>query len=150
MGKNHISIPEKFIFETTIPVRITDINYGGHAGNDSILSLIHEARMQFLYSLDLSEMNFGGVALIMSDLAVDFKAEIMYGDNTLIRVSVSEISKASFNLIYQIIITRNDKETVAANVRTGMVCFDYAAKKIRAIPGSALIKIKPGFFSEDL
>jgi len=142
MGKNNITIPGEFVYETTIPVRITDINYGGHAGNDSILSLVHEARMQFLKSLNYSEMDFGGVGLIMSDLAVDFKTELMYGDITRIRVAVSEISKASFNLIYQLSIKREEKEIIAANVRTGMVCFDYNIRKIRAIPESALMKIK--------
>jgi len=142
MGKNNITIPGEFVYETTIPVRITDINYGGHAGNDSILSLVHEARMQFLKTLNYSELDFGGVGLIMSDLAVDFKTELMYGDITKIKVAVSEISKASFNLVYQLSIKREEKEIIAANVRTGMVCFDYNIRKIRAIPESALMKIK--------
>ena len=48
MARIKIEFPEKFAYSTNIPVRITDINYGGHVGNDAILSLIHEARMQFL------------------------------------------------------------------------------------------------------
>ena len=46
-----------------IPVRITDVNYGNHVGNDSMVSIIHEARMQFLKKYGFSEMNAGGTAL---------------------------------------------------------------------------------------
>ena len=77
MSRIRIQLPENFHFSTEIPIRITDLNYGGHVGNDTILSLIHEARMQFLRSFGYSEMDFGNVSLIMSELAVDFKAELM-------------------------------------------------------------------------
>lgn len=143
MGKNNITIPASFNFQTNIPVRITDLNYGGHLGNDSVLSLVHEARMQFLHSLGYSEMDFGGVSLIMSELAVDFKTEMMYGDIAVISVAVSDISKVTFDLIYQIRVDKNGRQAVAANIRTGMVCFDYDAKRIRPIPEEALKKIKP-------
>ena len=43
-----VELPKKFIFSTDIAVRISDINYGGHLGHDSIISLIHEARVRFL------------------------------------------------------------------------------------------------------
>ncbi|WP_336517606.1 thioesterase family protein [Pollutibacter soli] len=143
MGKNNIIVPSSFDFQTNIPVRITDINYGGHLGNDSVLSIAHEARMQFLSSLGFSEMNFGGVSLIMSELAVDFKAELMYGDTAIIGVAVSDISKVTFDLVYQIKSDKNGKHIVAANIRTGMVCFDYETKRIRPIPEGVLKIIKP-------
>jgi len=46
MARIKIEIPDKFIYKTEIPIRITDINYGGHLGNDSLLSIIHEARVR--------------------------------------------------------------------------------------------------------
>ena len=48
MPKTKLLLPERFPFTVEIPVRITDLNYGGHVGNDSMLSLIHEIRVQFL------------------------------------------------------------------------------------------------------
>ena len=39
MARIRLSMPEKFIFTTELPVRITDLNYGGHVGNDVFLSL---------------------------------------------------------------------------------------------------------------
>ena len=73
-------MPGQFNFSTTISIRITDLNYGGHVGNDTILSLLHEARMQFLKSFDYTEMKFENVSLIMSDVAIEFKAELFYGN----------------------------------------------------------------------
>lgn len=34
-----IELPEKFIIVTEIPLKISDINYRGHLGNDSVLSI---------------------------------------------------------------------------------------------------------------
>ena len=60
MARIKIDLPDNFSFTTSIPIRITDVNYGGHVGNDTILSLIHEARMQFLKQLGYSELEFAG------------------------------------------------------------------------------------------
>ena len=48
MARVKLEVPSTFSFQTTIPIRITDVNYGGHVGNDSILSILHEIRIQFL------------------------------------------------------------------------------------------------------
>jgi acyl-CoA thioester hydrolase len=48
MARIKIEIPEQFIFETQLKVRIGDINYGGHMGNDAVLTLAHQARIEFL------------------------------------------------------------------------------------------------------
>ena len=47
-----------YSFQTEITVRVTDLNYGGHLGNDKLLSLIHEARVAFLACFGFSEMDF--------------------------------------------------------------------------------------------
>ncbi|RYF84358.1 MAG: thioesterase, partial [Chitinophagaceae bacterium] len=67
MARIKINLPHSFLFNTTVPVRITDLNYGGHVGNDALLGIIHEIRMQFLKSLGYSsELEVAGSALIMS------------------------------------------------------------------------------------
>ncbi|MBD0333762.1 MAG: thioesterase, partial [Chitinophagaceae bacterium] len=75
MGRIKVELPQQFIFHTTIPIRISDLNYGGHLGNDSILSLVHEARVQFLQQYNCKELDVYGVGLIMSDAAIEFKQE---------------------------------------------------------------------------
>ena len=74
-----LQLPETFSFQTEIPVRITDINYGNHLGNDAILSMMHEARVQFLQSLGYTELDVEGAGMIMADTAIIYKGEGFYG-----------------------------------------------------------------------
>ena len=139
MARIKIAIPEQFSFSCQIPVRITDINYGGHVGNDTILTIVHEVRMQFLKSLDFTEMDFGGKGMIMADAAIEFKNELFYGETIITSVAVTEISKISFELIYK--LEKEKDRKIVAIAKTAMICYDYTVKKITAIPEIALKKI---------
>ena len=141
MGRIKLTMPSGFSFETRIPVRITDLNYGGHVGNDTILSIIHEARMQFLQQAGYTELNFAGAGLIMSDVAIEFKHELFYGDEIIARVMATEIGRVGFDLYYQLLKTVSGETKVIANARTGMVCYDYTNKKVTGIPTEAKEKI---------
>ena len=137
MARIKIELPEKFSFETIIPIRITDLNYGNHVGNDTILSVLHEARVQYLKHCELEELDFGGVGLIMSDAAVEFKNEIYYGEKIIASVTVSDVSKFSFDVYYKLEKENNEKRILVALAKTGMVCYDYSAKKVAAVPKEA-------------
>jgi acyl-CoA thioester hydrolase len=134
MARVKLEIPAHKIFTTDIPVRITDINYGNHVGNDALVSIVHEARMHWLSANNYTELNIGGAALIMADLAVEYKAESFYGDTLNVAISIGEITKISFEIFYEITTTRNDKKILIANVKTGMVCFDYETRKVSSVP----------------
>ena len=134
MGRIKLIIPEHKIFSTEIAVRITDINYGNHVGNDALVSMLHDARMQWLSSLNYTELNIENAALIMADLAVEYKAESFYGDVLFIGISIGEITKVSFEIFYEVTTIRSDKKILIAKAKTGMVCYDYEAKKVANIP----------------
>lgn len=141
MARIKINLPKEFRFFTSIPVRITDLNYGGHVGNDSILSLIHETRAQFIKHLGYSEMEFAGTGTIMSDVAIEFKNELFYGDLIFASVAVAEISKVSFEIYYKLEKEIAGKKIIVATAKTGMVCYDYEKKKVIAIPDEARKKL---------
>ncbi len=134
MARIKIDIPEKIMATYPVPIRITDINYGNHVGNDAFVGIIHEARMQWLRQYGYTELKIEGIGLIMSDLAVEFKNEAFYGDIVEVKLGAGEISRVGFELYYQLFVKRNDKEIVLANAKTGMVCYDYYAKKVVQIP----------------
>ena len=134
MARMRIELPQKSIASFTIPVRITDINYGNHLGNSSLVEIIHEARMQFLSQHGFTEMNAGGSSLIMSELSIEFKSESFYKDHLDVKIFVGEVSRVSFELFYSISVVRNTLSTIIANAKTGMVCFDYIEKKVVAVP----------------
>lgn len=134
MARIRIDIPEKRLAEINVPVRITDLNYGNHVGNDAIVSLVHEARVQFLKTGGFSELNVGGPGLIMADLAVEYVRELFYGDQLVISIAAAEISRLSFELYYEIKAQRENEIFVAAKAKTAMVCYDYSIKKVASVP----------------
>ena len=134
MSRLHIQIPAQEPKSVlTIPVRITDINYGNHLGNDAIVSIIHEARMQFFKEHGFTELDAGGTSLIMSDIAVSYKNESFYGDKLQIEIYASDISRVSFDLLYKISAIRNEKTLLIAVAKTGMVCYNYDIKKVTPV-----------------
>ncbi|MFC4262215.1 acyl-CoA thioesterase [Ferruginibacter yonginensis] len=136
MARVKIDIATPSLFSTQIPVRITDVNYGNHVGNDALVSMVHEARMQWLTFGGFSELDVKGAALIMGDLAVAYKSESFYGDILDFSISVDGITSVSFEIYYQITTVRNGITVTVAQAKTGMVCYDYTAKKVVAIPAA--------------
>ena len=106
------------------------MNYGAHMGNDAILRIVHEARVQFLESLNLKEIDFYGFSLLMSDSAVVYKKQAFYGDKLGIEIAVSKLNDYGFDLFY--LIKTNNLEI--ARVKTGMVCYSNEKNKIQKIP----------------
>ncbi len=134
MPRIKFALPATYSFSTVIPIRVTDINYGGHVGNDTILSLLHEARVQFLRYLGYNELDIGGVGLIMSDVAIDFKKELFYGNNIRVLISAGDFTKFTFELYYKIELEAEEKSVIIATAKTGMVSYDYKNKKIEVLP----------------
>jgi len=134
MPRTKLDLPAHFSFTTDVPVRITDINYGGHVGNDSMLSLIHEARVRFLSHFGYEELNLAGVGLIMTDVTIEFRNELFYGDSLRASICASDFSRVTFDLHYKLEKKSGEKWIPVAFARTGMACFDYAAKKLTAVP----------------
>lgn len=141
MARIKLELPQHFEFTTSIPIRITDINYGGHAGNDSMLSIIHEARIQFLKHHGYEEKSIAGIGLIMGDVVIEFKKELFYGDTVDIAVTASGFERVSFDIFYRLDAERNGKVITVATAKTGMVCFDYTTKKIASIPEEVRTKM---------
>lgn len=134
MARLKIELPQKILASVSIPVRITDINYGNHVGNNSIVEIIHEARVQYLKGHGFTELNVAGTALIMSELLVEFKNESFYNDVLEIKIFCGEITRVAFELFYEISVMRNEHEIIIALAKTGMVCYNYEIKKVSAVP----------------
>ena len=134
MERIRINLPQQFTFSTIIKVRITDLNYGGHVGNDSFLSLVHEARQQFLDHFGYTELDLENVSLIMADAALEFKKELSYQDEVKISVSASGFDKYGFDICYKLEVIIDGELVLAGKAKTGMMCYDYNRKKIMAVP----------------
>lgn len=136
MARVKLETPDKFIFSTRIKVRIDDINYGGHLSNDKVLSIVHEARLRFLNSLGFSELDLAGVSIIMADVAAIYKSEGFQGDELEIEIAVKDFTTMGFDIFYKILNLTTGKDL--ALVKTGIVCFDYKARKVQKVPKAFL------------
>lgn len=131
---------EKYIFSTEIKVRITDLNYGNHLGNEKMLSYVQEARVDFLNTLGYGELTFAGKGIIMTDAAVVYKSEAHSGDLLKIEIAIEDLTTMSFDFYYKITNIHTNK--IVAMVKTGILCFDYQTKKICPIPQEAMEKLR--------
>ena len=153
MVRIKLELPSHFHFSTVLAVRVSDLNYGNHLGNDRFLAYMQEARMKFFSSLGYSEINLAGAAVIMGDAVVVYKKECFYGDNLKIEVTVSDLGKRSFDLYYK--FTRASDNEIVCEGKTGMVCFDYSTRKTVNIPSAFRERFeshpeKKSIFEDDL
>lgn len=144
MNRIKIDLPETFLFATTLRIRVTDLNYGGHVGNDSFLSFIQEARQQFLLSHGYRELSIAGVGLIMADVAIEFKKELNYGDEVKISIAATGFDKLGFDLLYKMELIQDNELLLAGKAKTGMICYDYTLKKKTAVPEEVITKLSAG------
>lgn len=138
------------IYRSQLRVQIGDINYGGHLGHDRLITLLHQARLDFLQQLSAyagaqkqscahnqnipDEADCFGVGLIMRRLQVEYLAEAFLRDALVVEMQVSDVKMSRFVLSYRVL----RDETLIASAQTMMVAFDYQARKVCALPEAFL------------
>ncbi|MFY0991363.1 acyl-CoA thioesterase [Halomonas sp. C05BenzN] len=71
-----------------LTVRVTDMNYGRHLGHDTLVSLLHEARIQAFGALGLTEWDMGGYPSLVADLAVQYQSEARWPDALVVETAI--------------------------------------------------------------
>jgi acyl-CoA thioester hydrolase len=132
MARTKLDLPRRFHFSTVLSVRIDDINYGGHLGNDAVLSLMHEARVRFLKEHGYTELNIDGAAIIMIDAVVQYRSERFHGDQLLAEVAAMDFQNTSCDFYYRLTNKATGKEI--ARAKTGIAFYDYEKKKTISVP----------------
>lgn len=138
MNQWKLTFHEPAVFTCELDIRVTDINYGNHLGNDRIVGLMHEARMQFFRAFEYSELNIEGVGLILRDLSVVLKKEMFYGDRLTVELAVPEWSSTGFRIEYRFSRVDNEHRVITALAHTTLVCYDYEKRKPVRVPDSLL------------
>jgi acyl-CoA thioester hydrolase len=134
MPRVEIPLPDTFLFRTELPIRIGDVNYGGHLGNDAVLSIAHEARVRFLAAHGFTELDVAGAGIIMVDAALVFRAEGQYGMTLAVEIAADDVRTRGCDLLYRITDATTGKEI--ARVKTGIVFFDYATRRVVTMPAA--------------
>ena len=133
MPRVKVQLPDSFPFATTVTVRVTDVNYGGHLGNDTVLSLLQEARVRYLREHAYSEEDVEGTGIIMTDAVVVYLSQAFPGEELRIEVAVDDIARVGCDFVYR--VTERSSGREVARAKTGIAFFDYAAGKVSPVPG---------------
>jgi acyl-CoA thioester hydrolase len=134
MARLQIHLPEKFTFTTRIPIRIGDINRAAHLSHVNMISILEEARAQFMvkHGFEDEVRNIRGqTGFILGDLGVVFKGQGFYGQVLEIEIAAVDYSEKSFDLVYRVNDAQSGKEL--ARAKTGILVFDYKTQSVITI-----------------
>ena len=131
MARIKIQFPDgQICYTTDLTVRITDINGANHLGNDSMISMISEARARFLFDFGIEESTDDKI--IVTDLATTYLAEAYTRDELRFEIGVMDFNKYGGDIVFR--VTRPRDATLIAMAKSGFVFFDYSAKKVVPMP----------------
>ena len=117
-----------FSFETEMPVRITDINGARHLGNDALISMLSEARAQFLACHGVAETDDEGVGIIVTDLATMYQAESFFPELLRFEVGMTDFNKYGGDIAFR--VTKKESGQPVALAKYGFVFFNYQSKQV--------------------
>lgn len=133
MARLHLNFPEdQYYYSTPLTVRVTDINGANHLGNDSMISMISEARARFLFEFGVAETERDGTGIIVTDLATTYRAEAHARDQLLFEVGVMDFNKYGGDIIFR--ITRPRDKKLVAMAKSGFVFYNYKTGQVVAMP----------------
>jgi acyl-CoA thioester hydrolase len=128
-----LSLPDPVLYALELPVRISDINYGGHMSNDAVLRYAHDARLAWLTDCGYAgETDIGGAGLILVAAQITYRAEVFYGDRLRLELGIADLQRHGFTLRYHLSKTSGGSEV--ARLHTDMVCFDYTKRRMTTVP----------------
>ena len=130
MARLILDFPEdQYCYSTPLTVRVTDINGANHLGNDSMISMISEARARFLFEFGVGETERDG---IVTDLATTYRAEAHARDQLLFEVGVMDFNKYGGDVTFR--ITRPRDKALIAMAKSGFVFFNYKSSQVVSMP----------------
>lgn len=136
MARLNLEFPEdQYCYSTHLTVRVTDINSANHLGNDSMISMISEARARFLFDLHAGDAEDGEtdkVGIIVTDLATTYRTEAHARDQLLFEVGVMDFNRYGGDITFR--ITRPADLALVAMAKSGFVFFSYERKQVVPMP----------------
>ena len=141
MPRVKVSSPDHFLFSLERAVGISDINYARHLDSVAMVNMLHEARLQFLASMGFTEGNIYGLGMVITDMAVEYRAESFANDLLIFDVGVGGLNRYGFDIGIQ--VTNSALETVVCNAKMGVVFFDFDKHQITQVPSA--FKARIGF-----
>jgi len=112
-----LDLPQTVLFSMEISVRVTDVNYAGHLGNDRLLVYAQEVRSAWFASLGFNELDIEGCNTIMADAALQYVNEAFANESLTITLFLGEQHKYGFDMYY--LVARD--EDVICKMKTAIL-----------------------------
>ena len=133
MARLQLEFPEdQYYYSTPLTVRVTDINGANHLGNDSMISMISEARARFLFDFGLEQALEEDIGTIVTDLATTYRTEAHARDQLLFEVGVMDFNKYGGDITFR--ITRPRDKVLVAMAKSGFVFYNYKSSQVVCMP----------------
>jgi len=140
LGRIRLEPLKNYRFSHDQRILFSNINQALHVGSSQMANIIHDGRYIMLKSLGADELNLGDgkTGALLSDLVINFKAEIFLDETVTVETDIGEIEEKGFRIFYRIL--KNGKTAVLAE--TGHICFNFFEKVICAVPEVLIEKLK--------
>ena len=133
MARLQLEFPEdQYYYATQLTVRVTDINGANHLGNDSMISMISEARARFMFDFGLEQALENDLGTIVTDLATTYRTEAHARDQLLFEAGVMDFNTYGGDIIFR--ITRPKDKKLIAMAKQGFVFYNYKTSQVVAMP----------------
>ncbi|HEX3865284.1 MAG TPA: thioesterase family protein [Gemmatimonadaceae bacterium] len=119
---------------TDVQTRFGDTDALGHVNNASFASYAELARLDFM-----SRLGRAVTSLILASLHMDFRRQVLFRDSVYVETRVGRVGTTSVTLLQTVVA--NDER--AADIRSVVVYFDYAAGKPRPLTDEMRATLTP-------
>lgn len=132
------------MFRMEITPRLGDTDALGHINNIAIPEWFETARDPifriFVPELDLKKWN-----MIMAHMEVDFKGQLFYGRQVMIKSYISKIGNTSFTVYQQAWQDGN----LCATGSVVIVHFNFQEQKAKPVPDNIRVELSKHLFNDD-
>jgi len=140
MPRISIDLPERFAFTTELQIYQSHINEAQHLDNAQLLTLVSEARQRFFTALGFTQTRVDGtVGVVIADAAIQYLSEAFHGETLVFEMNADDFSRYGCDLVYRARDKTSGREV--ARGKTGIVFFDYAARKVAPVPEPFRVRI---------
>lgn len=122
-----ITSQEAKTLRTDIQVRFYDTDAFGHLSNIAYVNYAEIARLHIF-----APFRDEAVGLILANLCLDFRSQVMYGSEVYVLTRVGKIGNSSVTLLQDIYAD----DTLACETSSVVVCFNYTTQKPMRVPDS--------------
>lgn len=118
-------------FEKEFLLMASHMNYGNHLGNDRVLTIAQDVRVEWLHQHNLGELDLGDhVGLIQTDSSAMYMSEAFAGQTLKAKLWI--IQESDRRCEFYLGLESSEKEV--ARVMAGMTFFDYQQRKLTKMP----------------